>query len=77
MTTNHIEKIDDRLLRNGRVDLKIELTGLKKEMAMKYCTDHGLGEEQASEILPLTLKNGLYNQSAMEYYVLNEITKID
>jgi len=35
-TTNHVEKLDDALLREGRFDLKIELTHVTNEMAKRF-----------------------------------------
>ena len=75
MTTNHIDKLDERLLRKGRIDVKVELTGLNEEFATKYCIDHGLTEEQTKNTL-IELKKSdtnseyIYNQSVLEDYIL-------
>lgn len=75
MTTNHIDKLDQRLLRKGRVDIKVELTGLDEELATKYCIDHGLSEEHTKLALSNLNKSDnnteyIYNQSALENYIL-------
>lgn len=36
-TTNHIEKLDSALIREGRFDLKINVSKLEKETAMEMC----------------------------------------
>ena len=48
-TTNHIEKLDDALLRPGRIDLKIEINGITNETFGKFCKYH-YGEEPNNDI---------------------------
>ena len=38
MTTNHIDRIDDALIREGRIDMKIKIDNPEKEMVEEYLT---------------------------------------
>ena len=78
MTTNHVEKLDSRLTRTGRIDLMIELTGLDRHYAIKYCLDMGLNKAQIAKVInsfdiKATDKNPLYNQADLEKATLSYI----
>jgi hypothetical protein len=47
MTTNHVEKLDDALIRKGRVDLKMEVRGCTKDHIRKLC-DHVFFDDKAT-----------------------------
>lgn len=75
MTTNHVDKLDERLTRGGRVDLMIEMTGLNESLARVYCKDMGLTDEQTDKVLEEvndhdrnTYNN--YNQAELERAVM-------
>ena len=38
MTTNHIDRIDDALIREGRIDMKIKIDNPEKKMIEEYLT---------------------------------------
>jgi len=38
MTTNHADRIDDALIREGRIDMKIKIDNPEKEMVEEYLT---------------------------------------
>lgn len=74
MTTNHIEKLDKRLTRDGRIDLMIEMTGIDETLAKIYCADMGLTAEECNEVLFELDKDvpsaHVYNQAKLEKAVL-------
>lgn len=50
-TTNHIENLDDAILRTGRFDIKIEVKPINKETARKMCESFKLGDSTINNIL--------------------------
>jgi chaperone BCS1 len=75
-TTNHIEKLDSAFLRDGRMDYKIELGDLNKEVANQMIKDKlgydGLFEQEF--INPATLQE-LIIQVAWGKLTINEFKK--
>lgn len=70
-TTNHVDKLDPAILREGRFDLKVEVKGLVKRDAVKFIESFGLSKKEADSILKKYdtekgTKDGRYNQSALQ-----------
>ncbi len=67
-TTNHIERLDKALLRDGRFDLKVKVEGLKKDDIPEYMKllECGSTLEQVLEAYGETDEDGLYNQSKLQ-----------
>lgn len=74
-TTNHREKLDEALLRDGRFDLKVEVSGLSKETALKFCHSFGLNEIQSIEVVNslITNDNDGINQSTLQSRILAKL----
>lgn len=74
-TTNHIDKLDPAILREGRFDLKIEVKGLNKTDAIKFVESFGLDKTNAAKVLETYeaekgVKDGRYNQSTLQAMAL-------
>lgn len=72
-TTNHIERLDDALLREGRFDLKVNVRPLQRKEAIIFGLSFGLTKVQIEEILDdLTKEFGVteYNQSRLQARIL-------
>lgn len=76
-TTNHIERLDEALLREGRFDLKVEIKALKEEECYEFGISFGLTKDQISEILSDIRKEfperTLINQSLLQARILGKI----
>lgn len=74
-TTNHLERLDDALLRDGRFDLKVSVEELLKPEAIDFCKSFNLTDDKISEIVnhPKFKDNELYNQSILQTMILNVI----
>jgi hypothetical protein len=60
-TTNHFDKLDSALVREGRFDLKLNITNLNKELAEEMCNRYEVGYNMLDgEIFPI---NPSYLQS--------------
>lgn len=44
-TTNHIEKLDSALIREGRFDLKVNVSKIEKDLAIEMCNHYKVSEE--------------------------------
>lgn len=77
-TTNHIEKLDEALIRDGRFDLKIELKGLDEEQAKKMCDNFEISydilNDEEYPINPAYLQGKIFKKS--KEYALNEIKEV-
>ena len=78
-TTNHIERLDDALLREGRFDLKVEVKPLERDEAFLFGKSFGLSDTTVSEILDImddeakAGTKGTYNQSKLQARLLSRI----
>jgi SpoVK/Ycf46/Vps4 family AAA+-type ATPase len=77
-TTNHIDRLDEALLRHGRFDLKVEVDEIDEKTAYTFGRDFTLDDNSIAEILDKYIEDtgrtdGLYNQSAMQAYILNKL----
>lgn len=70
-TTNHIEMLDDAIVRNGRFDLKLHVGGICKETAIKMCKSFELDDAEISKILDN--KSFPINQSELQGLILQTI----
>lgn len=82
-TTNHIDRLDDALLREGRFDLKVEVHPLDEKEAIMFGESFGLSKDTMLDVL-LELGdepnyNGTYNQSKLQNRILGRLenTSID
>lgn len=64
-TTNHIDRLDPALIREGRFDLKIEISGLSRKEAVKMCDKHGVSSsilnDEEFPINPAHLQSKIIN----------------
>lgn len=79
-TTNHKEKLSEALLRDGRFDLKIELTNINKEVVNQffnnYYPDFPIDDIQIKEdISPAKLQNLIIKNLNNPHKVIRKISK--
>jgi chaperone BCS1 len=76
-TTNHIDRLDDALLRHGRFDLKVEVDEIIEKDVYRFGRDFTLDDASIAEIIEKykgdVKDDGLFNQSAMQAYMLNKL----
>lgn len=74
-TTNHIDRLDEALLRKGRVDKQVYIGPINRDVAYTMCKSFDISEEGINTILN-KYKNspdGLINQSALQGDILETI----
>ena len=76
-TTNHIERLDEALLREGRFDLKVEVQPLKRNEAVLFGKSFELSDDVIERILDTMDSEsdskgykGVYNQSKLQARLL-------
>ena len=73
-TTNHIERLDDALLREGRFDLKVEVKSLSRPEAELFGKSFELTDDVVTNILNTmdseSTESGSYNQSKLQARLL-------
>src|SRR5574344_505998 len=70
-TTNHKEKLDEAILRDGRFDLKVEVGPVLEDAAVEMCKSFGLSDDKINKILT---ENTLpINQSKLQNLILQAI----
>ena len=57
-TTNHIEKLDEAILRDGRFDLKVNITNINEKAAIQMCKSFGIKDD--------TIIKRLFNENNIE-----------
>lgn len=86
-TTNYKDRLDEALIRDGRFDIKVEVTNLKREKAYDMCISFGLDNDSANELLDGILDEKLekgeepgkisYNPSMLQNRILNKLDEIE
>lgn len=76
-TTNHIERLDEALLREGRFDLKVQIHPLKTKEAIMFGESFGLSTDRMKQILD-DIDNEFkihdnYNQSRLQARILGRL----
>ena len=73
-TTNHIERLDSALLREGRFDLKVEVKPLSRPEAELFGKSFDLSKDTVTDILNTmdseSTEKGVYNQSRLQARLL-------
>lgn len=76
-TTNHIDKLDEALLRDGRFDLKINIKPLNEKDAIKFAKSFGLTTTQANSIVEQVKKeenfDGFFYQSHVQNLIISKL----
>lgn len=77
-TTNHLERLDEALLREGRFDLKVEVCPLLKKEAVEFGLSFGLDKQTilsiCNDLDKETENSGVYNQSSLQARILSKLT---
>lgn len=72
-TTNHIEKLDDAIIRDGRFDLTVNITNFDKNTAYKMCKSFGFNDTICKRILSENLdENETINPAKLQNIILKE-----
>ena len=76
-TTNHLERLDQALLREGRFDLKVEIKPLKDKESVEFGTSFTLSEDVSKDLIKSIHKEfpdrELINQSLLQSRILSKI----
>lgn len=72
-TTNHIDRLDSAIKRDGRFDLKINVTGLSKENAIKMIKSFDISSHGVEYVLKSIEKDGTNLNSINQSYLQNKI----
>lgn len=73
-TTNHIEKLDGAILRDGRFDLMMNITNIDESTASKMCRSFGIKDEQViKRIFKENNIDGRINPAKLQNLILKEI----
>lgn len=72
-TTNHIDKLDKAILRDGRFDLIVELGQIDRKPAHDMCKSFGLSDDKTNELLDKYLEDGNINPAKLQNLILREI----
>ena len=78
-TTNHIERLDAALLREGRFDLKVDIKPLERTEALLFGKSFDLSEKVVTDILDTmdveqhSTKNSTYNQAKLQARLLARV----
>lgn len=75
-TTNHPEKLDKAITRNGRFDLTVEIKGLHEQKAIEMCKSFDLDDESIEDIIVESRyreTKQLINQSWLQSEILSRL----
>lgn len=73
-TTNHVEKLDPAILRDGRFDLKVEITQADRDTAIQMCKSFNISDEEV-EIILRGAESFPINQSKLQNMILDYFKK--
>lgn len=76
-TTNHIDKLDDAILRDGRFDLIVNITDLNKEAAMEMCKSFNLSTANTNKLLSENMKDGKINPAKLQNLILQKMEPLN
>lgn len=74
-TTNHYHRLDPAILRDGRFDIKVEVTSANQDTASNMCKSFGLSEEETKSILNKIDKFPV-NQSKLQNMILEHFKSL-
>lgn len=73
-TTNHIEKLDDAILRAGRFDLKVNITNINEKSAAQMCKSFGIKDEATiKRLFKENNVDGKINPAKLQNLILQEL----
>ena len=73
-TTNHIEKLDQAILRDGRFDLMLNITNIDEPTAAKMCRSFGIKDDKViKRIFKENSVDGRINPAKLQNLILKEI----
>lgn len=72
-TTNHIEKLDKAILRDGRFDLILNIDDIDRPTAIKMCKSFNLSDNDTEKILSINMEDGKINPSKLQNLILQKI----
>lgn len=73
-TTNHIDKLDDAIIRDGRFDLKVNISNINREAATQMCKSFSIKDEVIiKRIFEENSNNGKINPAKLQNLILKEI----
>ena len=73
-TTNHVERLDEALIRDGRFDLKVEIKALEEKDIPRFMKvlDYNGSAKEIVEEYGTPNKDGLYNQSKLQNIIIGK-----
>ena len=72
-TTNHIEKLDEAIKRDGRFDIKVQITDFVRSTAEAMCRSFELKPAIIKEILDDNMVNGKINPAKLQNLILKNL----
>lgn len=76
-TTNHIDRLDDALLRDGRFDLKVNIAPLEVNEVVKFGQSFNLTSDQINDVVHQLRKDTpertTFNQSKVQNYLISKL----
>ena len=72
-TTNHVEKLDDAITRDGRFDLKVEIGNIKEDVAKEMVKSFSVDDKEIDEIVSACKdeKTGLINPAKLQNKIIS------
>lgn len=76
-TTNHMEKLDDAIKRDGRFDLIMNITDINKEAAMKMCKSFGMNSGDADKLITENSRYNKINPAKLQNLILQKMEPVN